>query len=126
MFQSTATVTSIFSVSRSRPVERWVSMRAVSWMLVHAADPQAAIEHRQIVGQALHVTREQDDVVGVGRAVAGPQLPDDEAGDGRDEQRSSPRRSAHKAIFFPSDAASTPCRAAARPRGPWKYSRTQG
>ena len=33
MFQSTATVTSIFSVRRSRPVERCVSVRAVSWML---------------------------------------------------------------------------------------------
>ena len=33
MFQSTATVTSIFSVRRSRPVERWVSVREVSWML---------------------------------------------------------------------------------------------
>ena len=66
MFQSTATVTSIFSVSRSRPVARWVSTREVSWMPCDAADAQAAIVHRRIVGQPLHVAREQDDVVGVG------------------------------------------------------------
>ena len=33
ILESTATVTSIFSVRRSRPVARWVSTRDVSWML---------------------------------------------------------------------------------------------
>ena len=110
MFQSTATVTSIFSLSRSRPVERRVSTREV------------------IGGKALHVAREQDVVISVGRAIARAQLPDDEARDGRNEQdhrradQHIRRSSFHLLPLYSCRDAG----AAARPRGPWKYTWTQG
>ena len=76
MFQSTATVTSIFSVSRSRPVAALDVDPRRELDVGHPADAQAAIEHRRIVGQPLHVAGKQNVVIGVGRPVAGPQLPD--------------------------------------------------